>query len=170
MSVFDNRGASRTDKPDIPYSIEMMADDTAGLIYSLGIGRADIMGISLGRRIAIDLALKHPEVVKGLILVSTGPRVPNTLGRSLLFFLLEIPRRIGSLGKKHPQLYYAYIRQWKAPQNYDATSRLREIRAPTLILHGEKDRLAPFTLRTIVNLYLTALEIFVVSHEVQNMR
>src|SRR5262249_13221507 len=38
--TFDNRGAGRTDKPDAPYSIPMMAEDTIGLMNTLGIGRA----------------------------------------------------------------------------------------------------------------------------------
>jgi pimeloyl-ACP methyl ester carboxylesterase len=144
--VFDNRGAGRSDKPDIPYSIEMMADDTAGLLDGLKISRAHIMGISLGGRIAIALTLKHPELVKSLILVSTGAKVPNTLGRRLIFLLLEIPRRVGALGKKYPQPYYAYLRQRRASRDYDATDRLHEIRAPTLVLHGKKDRFAPYGL------------------------
>lgn len=45
--AFDNRGAGRTDKPDIPYSIEMMTDDTAGLLNALGIELAHILGISM---------------------------------------------------------------------------------------------------------------------------
>ena len=46
--VFDNRGAGRTDKPDIPYTIEMMADDTAGLLKVLNITQAHIVGVSNG--------------------------------------------------------------------------------------------------------------------------
>lgn len=48
--AFDNRGAGRTDKPDIPYSIEMMAEDTAGLMRALGIGAATVLGISMEGR------------------------------------------------------------------------------------------------------------------------
>jgi 3-oxoadipate enol-lactonase len=144
--VFDNRGAGRSDKPDIPYTIEMMADDTSGLLNSLKIERANIMGISMGGRIAITLTLKHPEFVRSLILVSTCASVPNTLSRRLIFLFLEIPRRIGTLGKKYPQPNYAYQRQRKASQNYDASTRLNEIHVPTLILQGERDRLAPYVL------------------------
>ena len=46
--AFDNRGAGRTDKPDIPYSIEMMAEDTAGLMQALGMKQAHVLGISMG--------------------------------------------------------------------------------------------------------------------------
>lgn len=73
--AFDNRGAGRTDKPDQPYSVELMAEDTAGLLQALGIERAHILGVSLGGRIALALTLWHPERVNKLILVSTSARV-----------------------------------------------------------------------------------------------
>jgi 3-oxoadipate enol-lactonase len=72
--AFDNRGAGRTDKPDTPYSIEMMADDTAGLMQTLGNQQAHIFGISMGGRIALALALRYPTSVKKLVLVSTSAR------------------------------------------------------------------------------------------------
>src|SRR6266567_1513059 len=68
--AFDNRGAGRTDKPDAHYSIEMMANDTVGLMQTLGIEQAHVLGISMGGRIALALALQHPKRVKKLVLVS----------------------------------------------------------------------------------------------------
>ena len=76
--AFDNRGVGRTDKPDSPYSIEMMAEDTVGLLDVLGIKKVHLLGISMGGRIALALTLRHPERVKTLMLVSTGPRVIRT--------------------------------------------------------------------------------------------
>ncbi|HMD78371.1 MAG TPA: alpha/beta hydrolase [Nitrososphaerales archaeon] len=143
---FDNRGAGRSDKPDIPYTIEMMADDTYGLIRGLGLGKADVLGISLGGRIAIALTLKHPEVVRMLILASTGPRVPQTRTRKLVFAMMELPRRLGAAQGKYPQPAYAYRRQLEASRDFDATPRLGEIRVSTLVLHGKSDRFAPYAL------------------------
>jgi 3-oxoadipate enol-lactonase len=144
--AFDNRGAGRTDKPDIPYSIEMMADDTAGLLKALGIESAHILGVSMGGRIALDLTLRYPHLVRSLILVSTfATRTQMTWPRRLLDVYLRMPI-LRTLGKRYPQPYYAVMRQRDAWRDYDASDRLREIRVPTLIVHGTGDRLAPYEL------------------------
>ncbi len=69
--AFDNRGVGRTDKPDIPYTMAMMADDIAGLMDVIGIDAAHIFGISLGGMIAQNLALRHPQRIISLILGCT---------------------------------------------------------------------------------------------------
>jgi 3-oxoadipate enol-lactonase len=143
---FDNRGAGRTDKPDTPYSIELMADDAAELLAALGIPHAHVLGISMGGRIAVEFTLQHPEQVKSLILVSTVvQRIPMTWSQRMLdvFLLLPVLRTVG---RKYPQPFYAAMRQREATRNYDATGRLNDIKAPTLILHGKDDRLAPCAL------------------------
>lgn len=70
--TFDNRGVGQTDKPAGPYTAQLLADDTAGLIATLGYERAHIMGHSMGGYIAQALALSHPEVIDKLILASTN--------------------------------------------------------------------------------------------------
>ena len=81
--VFDNRGAGRTDKPDSPCAMEITAEDTAGLLEKLGVWPADVLGVSMGGRIA--LALLHPEKVRSLVLVSATGR-PSLKARSSLRF------------------------------------------------------------------------------------
>jgi len=70
--VFDNRGVGNTDKPNSEYAIQMMADDAAGLLKALGLDSAYILGASMGGFIAEELALKYPDMVKSLVLVSTS--------------------------------------------------------------------------------------------------
>ena len=138
--AFDNRGTGRSDKPDIPYTIEMMADDTAGLLKALGIKQAHIVGASMGGRIAIAIALRNPELVKSLVLTSTSAR-PITSARVFRLKLLRlIP--LQRMLKKYPQPYYASVRQLYALHSFDYSDRLDKIRVPTLILHGKRDKIA----------------------------
>jgi len=75
--TFDNRGVGQSDKPAGPYTSQMLAADTAGLLDALGIEKAAIMGHSMGGFIAQAMALYYPEKVSGLILCSTNFGGPN---------------------------------------------------------------------------------------------
>ncbi len=143
--VFDNRGAGRTEKPDIPYSIEMMAQDTEALLGALAIERASILGISMGGRIALEFALQHPESVEKLLLVSTSARVIKTRKRTWRFRLLSLVASI-PIFSKYPQPRYAFLRQLQASGDYNCTDRLQELHISTLILHGQRDQSAPYPL------------------------
>jgi 3-oxoadipate enol-lactonase len=141
--AFDNRGAGRTDKPDAPYSIEMMAADTDALMAALGISQATVLGVSMGGRIALELTLAHPERVARLILVSTSAAASPDTGLTRM----EVLSVLGSLlfRGKYPQPRYAQSRQRQASRAYDCTDRLREIQVPTTIMHGRNDKI--FALR-----------------------
>jgi pimeloyl-ACP methyl ester carboxylesterase len=80
--AFDNRGVGQTDKPAGPYTAQMLAADTVGLIEALGIKHAAVMGHSMGGFIAQALVLDRPDLVSKLILSATnfgGPRsIPVT--------------------------------------------------------------------------------------------
>jgi len=69
--LLDNRGTGRSDKPDIEYSIMMMADDISGLMDAILISKAHVLGASMGGAIAQALALNHPDKVLSLILCCT---------------------------------------------------------------------------------------------------
>jgi len=144
--AFDNRGVGRTDKPDVPYTIEMMADDTAGLVEALSLAPANVVGVSMGGRIAMDLALRHPGLVRSLVLASTSPRVMRTAGTTRRLKLIKLMRAGGRVLGRSPQPYYAFVRQLDASSGFDCGDRLHEIRVPTLIVHGRKDGIAPYAL------------------------
>ncbi len=75
--AFDNRGAGQTDKPDGPYDVQMLADDTAGLLDALGIEKAAVMGHSMGGFVAQQLVLDRPDLVGKLVLSATNFGGPN---------------------------------------------------------------------------------------------
>ncbi|HTC68060.1 MAG TPA: alpha/beta hydrolase [Acidothermaceae bacterium] len=141
--VFDNRGAGRTSKPPGPYYIEQMADDAAALMEYLHLDQADVLGISMGGRIALALTLRYPDKVSRLVLVSTSARVRPRRRRTRLVLGFS---RLPGLRSAYPQPRYALDAQFAASSRFDATTRLAEIRVPTLILHGMRDRTTPYPL------------------------
>src|ERR687888_476955 len=72
LIIFDDRGTGRSDKPDVPYSTRMFANDAVGLLEHLGIERAHVGGRSMGGRVSQWVAIDHPYRVGALVLSSTG--------------------------------------------------------------------------------------------------
>jgi len=70
----DNRGVGRSAKPAGPYTSAMMADDMAGLLTHLGTGPVRVVGCSMGSTIAQQLALRHPALVRSLVLMCPWAR------------------------------------------------------------------------------------------------
>jgi pimeloyl-ACP methyl ester carboxylesterase len=169
--VFDNRGTGRTDVPPGPYTTAQMADDAASLLRALGIPRTHVLGVSLGGMIAQEVALRHPDLVDGLVLGCTGPggelslrpspeamaafalakgEDPEAEVRRMLPFLYtdacirERPGEIEEFVRRrldHPTPPEGYQAQLVAAVTHDASSRLGKIRARTLVITGDADRL-----------------------------
>src|SRR5712692_4082956 len=117
----------------------MMADDTTGLMQTLGIEQAHILGISMGGRIALALALQYPKSVKKLVLVSTSARSIKNWRSHFFSILSSMP----IFRSKYPQPHYAFMRQRQASFVYNCTDKLHELHIPTVIMHGEKDKIVP---------------------------
>ena len=77
--VFDNRGIGRSSGAVNGLSMRQMADDVAGLIRALHLGRPTVLGFSMGGVIAQELAVDHPKSASRLVPVSTSPGGPKSV-------------------------------------------------------------------------------------------
>jgi pimeloyl-ACP methyl ester carboxylesterase len=68
--VTEMQGHGRTRDTDRPYSYEGLADDVSGLLKHLGVDSADILGYSMGGGVAFQFAVRHPEQVRRLVILS----------------------------------------------------------------------------------------------------
>lgn len=146
VTAADNRGCGRTSQPPGPYSIPQMADDAAALVERLGLSGATVLGISMGAKVALDLALRRPELVGRLVLVGAAFRARRHTPLSVR--VGRIGRVLGIGAGRSPQSVAAFDAQARASAAYDCADRLGEVRAPTLVLHGTRDRVAPLAQAT----------------------
>ena len=94
--TYDSRGVGRSDKPDMPYSMDMLVEDAAGLLGQIGIRRAHVYGVSMGGMVAQALAVRYPEMVASLILGATtcgGAHAVTASQETLeqLFSIMRLP-------------------------------------------------------------------------------
>lgn len=70
--TFDLRGTGESDRPNIPYTMNMLAEDVKGLMDFIGVEKAHLIGRSFGGMIAQHFVLKYPDKVDKLILIATN--------------------------------------------------------------------------------------------------
>jgi 3-oxoadipate enol-lactonase len=168
--ALDNRGIGKSDVPPGPYPIALMASDAAAVLDAAGAESAHVFGVSMGGMIAQEFALQYPKRVRSLILGGTAAGGPTAvraereatdllMGRSKLtpeqaaeaavpfIYDAATPReRIDEdLAIRRPWFprAEAYMAQLQGILAWEAYSRLPGISAPTLVIHGEFDRLVP---------------------------
>ena len=173
--ALDHRDVGDSDLATAPYSTADQADDAAAVLTALGVGHAYVVGISMGGFIALELTLRHPEMVDKLVLTSTSAggqtHVRAGLRTTMMLMMPRLGRadagqrakrtyayimapgycqrhpdeweHIASIARYRPQSSAAHRRQLRACLRHDVASRLGEIHAPTLVIHGEVDPLVP---------------------------
>lgn len=81
---FDNRNGGKSDRPSVPNSLDMLADDVKGLMDYLRIEKANIIGWSMGGIIAQKFAIKYPNYIKKLVLINTVMGAPDEKGVEII--------------------------------------------------------------------------------------
>lgn len=169
--IFDNRGAGLTTSGTKPFSIEQFARDTAGFIRAMGYEEIDLLGFSMGSRIAAQLTIDQPAMIKKVVLYGCAPGGPAEIKRSAAvqkiftdtsgtpeqktqrMFSVLIP---AGWRKAHPNpaTYFPPVTESitpevRAKQNAAVANwpgidqQLLSIRTPTLIMAGTEDEVVP---------------------------
>ena len=168
--VFDNRGVGRSDVPEPGYTLSDMAADAVAVLDAAGIESAHVLGVSMGGYIAQTLTIEHPERVRSLILGCTACGGPDAVIAEPE--VLEALRARGAMEPAEgvrvmiPYVYdpstpseaidedlairlrtfpseKGYVGQLHAIMQLATWERLSEIAVPTLVIHGQSDRLVP---------------------------
>lgn len=152
----DLQGHGRTADIDRPLSVPFMADDIAALIKHLGLGRVDIMGYSLGGGVALLTAIRHPEVVDRLVVVST-PFRRDGFYADILAQQGHVSAAMADMMKQTPmyQLYSTLaprVEDWPRlldkigeamKVDFDFSNEIAGIEAETLVVAGDADIFPP---------------------------
>src|SRR5579875_3538137 len=165
---FDNRGVGRSDVPPTPWSMADLAADAVRVLDAAQVERAHVFGFSMGGLVAQELALRHGDRVRSLILGATHPggrqavrmdpaaatmlmdrsaRSPRQAAEASVPFLYaettprdQIDADLG-VRLRYPLRATAYWGQLDAMRRHDGTlPELPTVAAPTLVLHGSADR------------------------------
>jgi pimeloyl-ACP methyl ester carboxylesterase len=168
---FDNRGVGRTGPgAEQPYSVERMALDARAVLHAAGFDRATVFGVSMGGMIAQELALTHPEVVDRLLLgcshpggtdsvfdqealallANRGAMTPEEAAEAAIPFVYAPGTSRADIDADfavraaHPTEPAGYLGQLTGTMAWRGSlDRLPGLAIPTLLIHGDVDRLVP---------------------------
>jgi pimeloyl-ACP methyl ester carboxylesterase len=152
--AIEQQGHGHTLDIDRPMSVPQMAADTAALLQKLDIKDADVIGYSMGSGIAVDLAIKHPELVHKLALIS-----PVFTRAGFHPGLLDGIQQLTPEMMKASPWYPAYLKATAKPEQWtqivehikglNATyvdipaKQIQAIKAPAMIIVGDSDIMRP---------------------------
>ena len=148
------QGHGRTADIDRPFSFEQFADDVAALMRHLAVPKADVLGYSLGGGVALQMAIRHPELVDKLVIASATfrsdgwyPEVQKTVATITPDVFNGTPTRDG-YDKVAPdpsgfaglveRIKTAMVKAYAWPE-----ASIRAIASPTLIIIGDSDGVRP---------------------------
>jgi pimeloyl-ACP methyl ester carboxylesterase len=152
--AFEQQGFGHTaDIPDRPFSFERSADNTAALLEYLRVEQADVLGFSNGGTIALQVAIRHPRLVRKLIIASG---FFNHDGADTAFWagfehaqLQQMPKELSDAylaAAPHPenlQLFFDKCVQRMRNFKDISVDTMRGIRSPALVIVGDEDVMRP---------------------------
>lgn len=148
------QGHGRTADVDRPLSYEQMADDTAALLIRLGIAQADLYGYSLGGGVALQVSIRHPALVRKLVVVSASfntagmhpeaPEIFETIAPAMFAgtpfeaAYLEVAPNPGDFPKLVEKLKQLDVTPYAWPPE-----SIQRITSPTMVVIGDSDGIRP---------------------------
>jgi pimeloyl-ACP methyl ester carboxylesterase len=140
----------RTADVDRPLTYEQMGDDVADLIRELGLERPDVVGYSMGGAAALQLAIRHPEAVRRLVVASAGFRYDAMSAEAIAMFPSITPELFAGSPREteyqrlapNPDDFPVLVEKLKTLHTTDFAwpeEDIRGIPAPTLIILGDSD-------------------------------
>lgn len=151
--AIEEQGHGRTTDRDAPVTFESSADDMAALLRYLRVDTADVFGFSNGASIGLQVAIRHPQLVRKLVFASSITKRDGADPRLWKFM------KVAEFSNMPPSLKSAFLRvnpdvhQLETMHDKDAArmrnftdvpdALVRAVRAPTLILLGDRDIVKP---------------------------
>lgn len=170
--AYDHRGHGRSDAPATLYTMEELAEDAARLVRELDCGPVVWIGLSMGGMVGQELAIRHPELVSGLVIANSTSAYPDEV-RGAWQQRIETVRSKGieAIADAVMERYFhadfrqnqaaavasfrkrlvttdaeGYVGCCNAVGTVDTTGRLPQVKAPTLVIAGALDQGAPVSM------------------------